>query len=218
MSVITHLRASFADPGLIPEKIELPDYVDTAKLNSCEKCDMRWKPQRAHHCSTCQRCVFKVSKVNLRWLTFATDGPPLSLDQQLCGNSQLQILFPICILHLVRVNSLVPTDGPIFLLPFKLRKTSQAAHARSKLHLGVPLLNPRFYRRRHFHNLHLGTRRRADGVDRGQSNLHRWQTKALGQTTRLLQQPRVPNRQRQVVVVCPNPPLLANQLLREIVH
>jgi hypothetical protein len=44
MAIFSHLRAMFADPGYIPENVEIPDYADTATLNSCEKCDMRWKP------------------------------------------------------------------------------------------------------------------------------------------------------------------------------
>ena len=54
-ALIAHLRASFADPGYIPKDIE------AAKLNTCERCSMSWKPQRAHHCSECGVCVFKVS-------------------------------------------------------------------------------------------------------------------------------------------------------------
>ena len=63
MSLICHLRAAFADPGLIPKGIIVPDYVDTVTLNTCEKgeCKELWKPQRAHHCSECETCIFKVS-------------------------------------------------------------------------------------------------------------------------------------------------------------
>jgi hypothetical protein len=76
MAVIAHLRAGCANPGLLPKDIEVPDYVDTALLNSCEKCDMRWKPMRAHHCSECETCVYRVSffsftKPFLRWTTIA---------------------------------------------------------------------------------------------------------------------------------------------------
>ena len=61
MAVLSHLRGTFADPGYIPADVEVPDYVDTATLNSCQKCSMRWKPERAHHCSECNKCIFKVS-------------------------------------------------------------------------------------------------------------------------------------------------------------
>jgi hypothetical protein len=44
MAIISHIRATFADPGEIPSDIEVPDFVDTVKLRNCEKCDMRWKP------------------------------------------------------------------------------------------------------------------------------------------------------------------------------
>jgi hypothetical protein len=39
MALIAHLRAAFADPGYIPDEIEVPDYVDTALLKNCHKCD-----------------------------------------------------------------------------------------------------------------------------------------------------------------------------------
>ena len=61
LSVLSHLRATFSDPGEIPADIVVPDYVDTVKLNNCAKCEMRWKPMRAHHCSECNKCIFKVS-------------------------------------------------------------------------------------------------------------------------------------------------------------
>ena len=61
MAIASHIRATFADPGEIPNDIEVPDFVDTVKLRNCEKCDMRWKPMRAHHCSECNKCIFKVS-------------------------------------------------------------------------------------------------------------------------------------------------------------
>jgi hypothetical protein len=64
LSIFSHLRATFADPGLIPDDIEVPDFVDTVKLKNCERCDMKWKPERAHHCSECNKCIFKVSYLN----------------------------------------------------------------------------------------------------------------------------------------------------------
>jgi len=60
MAILSHIRATFADPGEIPKDIEVPDFVDTVKLRNCEKCDMRWKPMRAHHCSECNKCIFKM--------------------------------------------------------------------------------------------------------------------------------------------------------------
>ena len=35
MAVLSHIRGTFADPGYIPADVEVPDYVDTARLNSC---------------------------------------------------------------------------------------------------------------------------------------------------------------------------------------
>ena len=68
LALVSHLRASFADPGYIPKDIEVPDYIDTAKLNTCERCSMAWKPQRAHHCSECGVCIFKVSFGGEMWI------------------------------------------------------------------------------------------------------------------------------------------------------
>ncbi len=34
--------------------------MDPARVKYCRKCDMNWKPERAHHCSECKQCVFKV--------------------------------------------------------------------------------------------------------------------------------------------------------------
>lgn len=61
LAVLSHLRAAFSDPGEIPETITVPDYIDTVSFKNCAKCDMRWKPMRAHHCSECNKCIFKVS-------------------------------------------------------------------------------------------------------------------------------------------------------------
>ena len=61
LAAVSHLRAYLSDPGYIPKGIEIPDNVETAMLESCEKCSMNWKPERAHHCSTCNACIFKVS-------------------------------------------------------------------------------------------------------------------------------------------------------------
>ena len=84
MAIASHIRATFADPGEIPKDIEVPDFVDTVKLRNCEKCDMRWKPMRAHHCSECNKCIFKVSTFLFQifhHLFLSSDGPSLPMDQ-----------------------------------------------------------------------------------------------------------------------------------------
>lgn len=103
LAVLSHLRATFTDPGEIPEGIMVPDYVDTVKLNNCSKCDMRWKPMRAHHCSECNKCIFKVSiifhllfhfqqySLLNRWITIAL-GLIIVLDKG-TTNSFYNLLF-----------------------------------------------------------------------------------------------------------------------------
>ncbi|CDW91855.1 dhhc zinc finger domain-containing protein [Stylonychia lemnae] len=54
---------------------EPPGEMDPARVKLCKKCDNSWKPERAHHCSECGNCIFKVNhhQVNLsiRWTTIA---------------------------------------------------------------------------------------------------------------------------------------------------
>jgi palmitoyltransferase len=55
---VSHLRCSLTDPGLVPPIDSLNDTADDNKV--CFKCE-QLKPPRVHHCSTCKRCVFKVT-------------------------------------------------------------------------------------------------------------------------------------------------------------
>jgi palmitoyltransferase len=52
LALVTWARASVADPGSLPSKI---DKVST----ECKYCKAS-KPVRAHHCRSCNRCVFKM--------------------------------------------------------------------------------------------------------------------------------------------------------------
>jgi len=62
MAYISHLRAAFADPGRIPEGMTPPFQSEHMEMKNCEKCIGKetWKPMRAHHCSECGFCVFKM--------------------------------------------------------------------------------------------------------------------------------------------------------------
>jgi DHHC palmitoyltransferase len=50
-----HLRAWLSDPGFIDNKLVSSD----AEFPVCKKCSSP-KPFRAHHCSTCNKCVFRM--------------------------------------------------------------------------------------------------------------------------------------------------------------
>ena len=54
MLLLTWARASLTDPGFIPLALKCED-KDQA---TCKKCKDAWKPTRAHHCRSCERCVF----------------------------------------------------------------------------------------------------------------------------------------------------------------
>lgn len=65
MAVASHLRTMFSDPGAVPkgnatkEMIQQMGYREGQVFFKCPKC-CSIKPDRAHHCSVCQRCVRKM--------------------------------------------------------------------------------------------------------------------------------------------------------------
>uniref|UniRef100_A0A336KVI2 Palmitoyltransferase n=1 Tax=Culicoides sonorensis TaxID=179676 RepID=A0A336KVI2_CULSO len=65
LAVASHLRAMFSDPGAVPkgnatkEMIQQMGYREGQVFFKCPKC-CSIKPDRAHHCSVCQRCVRKM--------------------------------------------------------------------------------------------------------------------------------------------------------------
>lgn len=79
MVIWSYFKASFGDPGRVPEHIQSPTsqipMLDLAVYkNVCTKCppiqpknndnndkpEFRWKPPRAYHCKVCKTCVFKM--------------------------------------------------------------------------------------------------------------------------------------------------------------
>jgi palmitoyltransferase len=60
MSIVCHLRAAFADPGIIKKNMDPPEELDLVEVKYCRKCDLSWKPERAHHCSECGHCIYKM--------------------------------------------------------------------------------------------------------------------------------------------------------------
>ena len=65
LAVVSHLRTMCTDPGAVPrgtatkEAIEQLGLSEGQVLYKCQKC-CSIKPERAHHCSVCQRCIRKM--------------------------------------------------------------------------------------------------------------------------------------------------------------
>eukprot|EP00040_Diaphanoeca_grandis_P021633 m.115480 g.115480 ORF g.115480 m.115480 type:complete len:312 (+) comp28425_c0_seq2:232-1167(+) len=63
---LSHFRAMTTNPGLVPLRTSKepmksisrsrPEWVDGELVTNCWKCDS-YKPHKAHHCSTCNRCI-----------------------------------------------------------------------------------------------------------------------------------------------------------------
>lgn len=60
LSILAHWRAAWSDPGVVPRMKEPPGHMSVERVKYCRKCDMHWKPERAHHCSECGVCIFKM--------------------------------------------------------------------------------------------------------------------------------------------------------------
>ncbi|KAK0040692.1 palmitoyltransferase ZDHHC3 isoform X2 [Biomphalaria pfeifferi] len=65
LAVASHLRAMFTDPGAVPKGNATAEGIKSLGLKKgevvykCPKC-ISIKPDRAHHCSVCQRCIRKM--------------------------------------------------------------------------------------------------------------------------------------------------------------
>ncbi|XP_005091241.1 palmitoyltransferase ZDHHC3 isoform X2 [Aplysia californica] len=65
LAVASHLRAMFTDPGAVPKGNATSEGIKSLGLKKgevvfkCPKC-ISIKPDRAHHCSVCQRCIRKM--------------------------------------------------------------------------------------------------------------------------------------------------------------
>ncbi|KAH8396598.1 hypothetical protein KR215_001143 [Drosophila sulfurigaster] len=65
LAFVSHLRTMLSDPGAVPrgnatkEMIEQMGYREGQMFYKCPKC-CSIKPDRAHHCSVCQRCIRKM--------------------------------------------------------------------------------------------------------------------------------------------------------------
>ena len=57
MTMICHSMSVLVSPGTIDEKII--KYLSKNEKNLCKKCN-KFRPLRAHHCSTCNMCVYKM--------------------------------------------------------------------------------------------------------------------------------------------------------------
>lgn len=67
LAFASHLKAIFTDPGTVPRRTATPQLMQEISLNSppnyvvykCAEC-CSVKPDRAHHCSVCKRCIRKM--------------------------------------------------------------------------------------------------------------------------------------------------------------
>eukprot|EP00095_Tigriopus_kingsejongensis_P011824 maker-scaffold1818_size27096-snap-gene-0.8 protein:Tk11824 transcript:maker-scaffold1818_size27096-snap-gene-0.8-mRNA-1 annotation:"palmitoyltransferase zdhhc3 isoform x2" len=65
LAFVSHIRTMLTDPGAVPrgnatkENIRKMGYREGQVIFKCPKC-CSIKPERAHHCSVCQRCVRKM--------------------------------------------------------------------------------------------------------------------------------------------------------------
>eukprot|EP00928_Gymnodinium_smaydae_P064391 TRINITY_DN47728_c0_g1_i1.p1 TRINITY_DN47728_c0_g1~~TRINITY_DN47728_c0_g1_i1.p1 ORF type:complete len:312 (-),score=21.75 TRINITY_DN47728_c0_g1_i1:249-1184(-) len=57
LSFYSHFRAMTSDPGTITEPAAPASFQDA---RACRLCQGRWKPPRAHHCKTCNSCIFRM--------------------------------------------------------------------------------------------------------------------------------------------------------------
>lgn len=67
LAIIAHFRTILTDPGSVPKKTATPELMQEISLNAtqdyvvykCAEC-CSVKPDRAHHCSVCKRCIRKM--------------------------------------------------------------------------------------------------------------------------------------------------------------
>ncbi|KAM8966433.1 palmitoyltransferase ZDHHC3 isoform 2-T2 [Pelodytes ibericus] len=65
MALASHLRAMITDPGAVPKGNATKEFIESLQLKpgqvvyKCPKC-CSIKPDRAHHCSVCKRCIRKM--------------------------------------------------------------------------------------------------------------------------------------------------------------
>ncbi|XP_020905949.1 palmitoyltransferase ZDHHC3 isoform X2 [Exaiptasia diaphana] len=67
--LISHFRASFSDPGIVPLPTESLDFSEINRNHTTQNGDSEWtactkceayRPPRAHHCRICRRCIKKM--------------------------------------------------------------------------------------------------------------------------------------------------------------
>uniref|UniRef100_A0A3P9P9C0 Palmitoyltransferase n=1 Tax=Poecilia reticulata TaxID=8081 RepID=A0A3P9P9C0_POERE len=65
LALASHLRTMLTDPGAVPKGNATKEYMESLQLKpgeviyKCPKC-CSIKPERAHHCSICKRCIRKM--------------------------------------------------------------------------------------------------------------------------------------------------------------
>ena len=55
-SLLSHISCCISNPGVLPKEQSLDTYLLNSTSRVCDHCEYP-KPQRVHHCATCQKCV-----------------------------------------------------------------------------------------------------------------------------------------------------------------
>ena len=78
MTLLCHTMSMYTEPGLIDQNVV--SKLKSNKKNFCKKCK-KYRPLRAHHCSTCKKCVMKLDhqgynnqKIFFLFLLYASVG------------------------------------------------------------------------------------------------------------------------------------------------
>jgi hypothetical protein len=143
MSLWSHQKAMCTDPGTLEPDIyprpldehlaqpATPILIDREEVTVCLKCSS-YRPQRAHHCSVCGRCVRDMDHhwcaddaANVRVYSRAASVQPMG--QQLRGRRQPQVLLALHGLYM-RAGILVAHFHRISLLWMRARKLEQVRH------------------------------------------------------------------------------------------
>ncbi|CAG9797809.1 unnamed protein product [Chironomus riparius] len=107
LAISSHLKTMFSDPGAVQlgnatkENIQLLGLREGEIIFKCPKCSSI-KPNRAHHCSVCKRCILKMDH---HWLTIALAKAPKKMN--------FYAIFSMFCMLIISIKCYDPTDKEI---------------------------------------------------------------------------------------------------------